>query len=67
MALSKGVTLKGATAGAFIEMMTGKAPKNEDDEYLRYATAIYMEMKVENTTKAVKLLKELVTLKAPKS
>lgn len=66
MGRGKSVTLKGAAAGAFVEMLTGRAPKTEEDEFLRYATMVHMEMKVGNTDNAVKLLKELVALKAPR-
>lgn len=66
MGRGKSITLKGAAAGAFVSMLRGDPPKTEEDDFLRYATLVHMEMKVGNTDNAVKLLKELVALKAPK-
>ena len=54
---SRGITLKGNAAQAFVEMAMGKAPKTEDDEFLRIATLIHMEMKIGKTERAVAILK----------
>lgn len=45
MAKGRGVTLKGAAAGAFIAAMRGDAAETVDDKALRVATFIHMEMK----------------------
>jgi hypothetical protein len=42
--MSRGVTLKGDAAKAFVEGMFGKKPKTDDDAYMRIATYVHMEM-----------------------
>lgn len=42
---SRGISLRGAAAGAFVEMLTGRSPKTEDDKQIRIATAIHFAMK----------------------
>lgn len=44
MSRGRGITLKGAAAGAFINAMRGKAPKTDDDKHARIATFVHMEM-----------------------
>ena len=44
MARGRGITLKGAAAGDFINAMMGKPPKNDDDKHGRIATFVHMEM-----------------------
>jgi hypothetical protein len=55
----RGVTLKGAAAGAFINSMMGKEPKTDDDKHMRIATFVHMEMKVGNQDKAKLIIKSL--------
>lgn len=46
--MSRGITLRGAAAGAFVEAMMGKRPRSDDDKYMRIATFIHMGMKRNN-------------------
>lgn len=59
MARGRGITLKGAAAGAFINSMMGKEPKTDDDKHLRIATFVHMEMKVGNEEKAKLIIKSV--------
>lgn len=61
--MSRGITLKGAAAGAFVESILGKKPKTDDDKHMRIATFIHMEMKhgtKESEAKARLIVKSLV-------
>lgn len=60
MARSKGVTLKGAAAGAFIEALSGKVPATVEDHYLRVATFVHMSMATGDVTSAKLILQHLV-------
>lgn len=46
--MSRGFSLRGAAAGAFVNAMMGKAPDSEEDKQMRIATFIHMEMKRNN-------------------
>lgn len=42
--MSRGITLKGDAAKAWIEGAMGKKPKTDDDKYMRIATYVHAEM-----------------------
>lgn len=46
--MTRGITLKGAAAGAFINTLLGKQPKDDTDKYMRIATLVHMEMAQKN-------------------
>ena len=41
---SKGISLRGAAAGAFIRAQKGTKPENDDERALRVATVVHMRM-----------------------
>lgn len=59
MSKSKTVSLKGAAAGAFINMAMQKPSASEDETLERVATLVYMHMKDNDMAEAVKVLKNL--------
>jgi hypothetical protein len=44
--MGRGITLKGAAAGAFVEAMAGRRPRTEEDKHTRIATFVHLEMKL---------------------
>lgn len=48
--MSRGITLKGAAAKAFIEGSMGLKPKTDDDKHMRIATYVHMEMATKTRT-----------------
>jgi len=58
MARSKGVTLRGPAAGAFVNAMMGKQAESDDDKALRVATFVHLNMK-DQPQAAVALIKAL--------
>lgn len=63
MGRSRGVTLKGASAGAFVDAMRGKRAETDDERATRIATFVHMEMKDRPNVAAA--LVKLVAEKGP--
>ena len=57
MGRSRGITLKGAAAGAFIRAQMGLTPEGDSERALRVATLVHMHMKTGDERLAVALIK----------
>lgn len=56
--MSRGITLRGDAARAFVEGMTGVLPTTDDDRAMRIATFIHLNMsRGGDQTKAIALIK----------
>ena len=59
MGRSRGITLKGAAAGAFIRAQMGLTPEGDSERALRVATLVHMHMKIAMNEKVMHLGIEL--------
>jgi len=57
----KVITLKGPAARAFIELSAGIPAKSIDEELVRLATLVYLDVKDDRMDKAVELLRSVFT------